>query len=205
MRRSLVAATIVVCGMLLLVNFVVINPTLAAASTVLLELIVLLAASAALAGGLALAVRHLRVLASPGPDRRGSGVLLLGLIAMLAAGFYPGSGGTGDPAVRWLVAALLAPLVASIFALLFVFLLRAAGRGLRVHPRETTLMLAAAVVVIVLLLPVGGGAGDWLSGSARWAQEFPIGAVFRGLLIGIGLATAVHAGRILLSVDAPRD
>jgi hypothetical protein len=33
----------------------------------------------------------------------------------------------------------------------------------------------------------------------------PIGGVFRGLLIGVAIATALHAARILLAVDGADD
>ena len=51
----------------------------------------------------------------------------------------------------------------------------------------------------VLLVPLSGGLGTWLAGAAGWSLAVPIGAVFRGLLIGIALLTAVvrraHAAR----------
>jgi uncharacterized membrane protein YhaH (DUF805 family) len=204
MARWLPAATIVVIGLILIVNFVVINPTLATAAAALQELTVLLAAAAAIAGAVALVLRHWHVVVARDRDRLGSWTLLAGMALMLAAGLRPGSNGVDDPAVRWLVTALLAPLVASVFALLFLFLLRAASRGMAIRSRETTVMLASAAIVIVLLLPVGGTIGDWLAGVGSWALEVPIGAVFRGLLIGISIATAIHAARLLLSLG-PRD
>jgi hypothetical protein len=202
MRRSVPSVIVVVAGLLLLVNFIVINPLLAATSAALLELIVLLSAAAAVAGGIALGMRSVRQLAAGDTDRWGAAAVIGGLGAMLFAGFYPGSAGASDPAVRWLVAALLAPLVASLFALLFVFLLRAARRGVEMHPREIVVMLSAALAVVVLLLPLDGPVGSWLAAAAGWSQDVPIAAVFRGLLIGVGIATAVHAARILLAVDA---
>jgi hypothetical protein len=66
-------------------------------------------------------------------------------------------------------------------------------------------MLAAAAAVIVLLLPIGGALGDWLAGAAGWAMDVPIGGVFRGLLIGVAIVTAVHATRVLLAVDGADD
>ena len=60
MRRSLPTALVVVLGLVLLLDFVVINPTLATISDGLLELIVLLAAAAAVAGGVALVLHHAR-------------------------------------------------------------------------------------------------------------------------------------------------
>jgi len=201
MRRSIPAVLLVVVGLLLLIDFVLINPTLAGVSSALLELVVLLAAAAALAGAATLVLRHWTDLAERRRDPLGSGVLLAGFTVMLVAGFYPGSTGAGDPAVRWLVAALMAPLIASLFALLFVFLLVAARKGIALRTRQTALMLAAAAVVVVLLLPIGGTLGQSLAALADWTMDVPIGGVFRGLLIGVAILTAVQAARILLTVD----
>ena len=201
MRRSLPAVVVVVVGLLLLVDFVLINPTVAALASGALELVVLLAAAAALAGAATLVLRHWTDLAKRRRDPLGSGILLAGFAVMLLAGFYPGSSGASDPAVRWLVAALLAPLIAALFAMLFVFLLIAARRGIALRPRQTAVMLAAAAVVIVLLVPIGGQLGDSLAALAGWAMNVPIGGVFRGLLIGVAVLTAVHAARILISVE----
>jgi hypothetical protein len=205
MRRSLPAALVVVVGLLLLLDFVLANPTIASLSDAMLELLVLLAAAAAIAGASALVLRHWADLVERHRDPLGSLVLLSGFGIILLAGFYPGSSGASDPAVRWLVAALLAPLIASLFALLFVFLLLAARRGLALRARQTAVMLLAAAVVIVLLLPIGGATGDWLADAAAWTMAVPVGGVFRGLLIGVAIVTAVHAARVLLSVDVADD
>ena len=201
MRRSIPALLVVVVGLLLLVDFVLINPTVAMLASGVLELVVLLAAAAALAGAATLVLRHWTDLAERRRDPLGSGVLLAGFAIMLLAGFYPGSTGASDPAVRWLVAALLAPLIAALFAMLFLFLLSAARRGIAQRTRQTAVMLAAASVVIVLLLPIGGQLGDSLAAVAGWTMSVPIGGVFRGLLIGVAVLTAVHAGRILITVE----
>lgn len=205
MRRSLPATIIVIAGLLLLVDFVLINPTLVAVADALLRLLVLLAAAAAVAGATFLVWRHGGLAMRPGPGRLESAVLLAGLAAMVAAGFYPGSSGASDPVLRWLVAALLAPLVASLFAMLFVFLLVAMRRGLLLRSRQVRVMLLAAGAVLILLLPLGGEIGDLLSSAAGWSLAVPIGGVFRGLLIGVGIATAIQATRILLSVNPPDD
>ena len=51
--------------------------------------------------------------------------------------------------------------------------------------------------------PIGGDAGAWLSDAATWALAVPIGAVFRGLLIGIAIAAALFAARTLLGIGTP--
>jgi hypothetical protein len=204
-RRSLPATIVVLVGLLLLVNFVVINPLLAGATQAVLRLVVIVAAFAALAGVLSLALRHGTDLLRGRGDRIGSGVLLIGMGAMLAAGLYPGSQGAADPAVRWLVAALLAPLIAALFAMLFVFTLTAMRQGMALRSRQMTVMLLAAAAVIVLLLPAGGALGEWLAAAAGWTMAVPIGGVFRGLLVGVAIVTAVHAARVLLAVDGADD
>ncbi|HEY7848347.1 MAG TPA: hypothetical protein VIC83_09160 [Candidatus Limnocylindria bacterium] len=201
MRRSIPAVLVVVVGLLLLVDFVLVNPTVASLASGAQELIVLLAAAAALAGAATLVLRHWLDLSERRRDPLGSGVLLAGFAVMMVAGLYPGSAGASDPAVRWLVAALLAPLVAALFAMLFVFVLSTARTGVALRTRQAAVMLAAAAVVVVLLLPIGGSLGQSLAALAGWAFDVPIGGVFRGLLIGVATLTAVHAARILLTVD----
>lgn len=205
MRRSLPATIVVVVGLLLLVNYAVINPLLAGVSEAILRLVALLAAGTALAGGLALVLRHGGDLLRRSGTLAEPAVLLVGMAAMLIAGFYPGSRGVADPAVRWLVGALLAPLIASLFAMLFVFLLLAMRQGMGIRSRQVTVMLLAAGVVVFLLLPLGGQPGAALAAAAGWAMAVPIGGVFRGLLIGVAVVTAVHAARILLAVEAADD
>ena len=107
--------------------------------------------------------------------------------------------------MQWLVAALLVPIGASLFGLLFISTLAAARRSLQSRSREGTLLVAAALVTTILLVPVTGGLGSWLAGGAEWLLAGPIGAVFRGLLIGVGLLTAVYAARTLLGMAAADD
>jgi hypothetical protein len=204
-RRSLPATIVVVVGLVLLVNTIVINPLLAGAAAAVLRLVVLVAAGAALAGALALAMRHGGELLRGHGHRLEASVLLAGMAAMLLAGLYPGSRGVGDPAVRWIVGALLVPLIASLFAMLFVFLLLAMRQGMALRSRQVAVMLLAAGVAVILLLPLGGQVGSALASAAAWTLAVPIGGVFRGLLIGVAIVTVVHATRVLLAVDGADD
>jgi hypothetical protein len=201
MRRSIISGIVLVTGLLVLLDLMIVNPSLHDAAGAINELLVLLAAAAAVGGGATLVAHHARNLAAGDEDSTASIVLLLGMAAILVAGLRPGSSGSSDPAVLWLVAALLAPIAASVFALLFIFLLAAFRRGFAVRVRETTLMAGAAALVIVLLLPVGGQAGEWLAAGAGWVRDVPLAGVFRGLLIGIGILVAVSAARSLMALD----
>ncbi|MGZ6255526.1 MAG: hypothetical protein ACXWMB_00735 [Candidatus Limnocylindria bacterium] len=201
MRRSILAGIVLVTGLAILLDLLIVNPSLDGAAGAVNELLVLLAAAAAIAGGATLVIHHARNIAAGDGDSTGSIVLLAGMAVILVAGLRPGSSGSSDPAVTWLVAALLAPIAASVFALLFIFLLGAVRRGFALRVRETSLMAGAAAVVIVLLLPIGGQAGDWLAASAGWVRDVPLAGVFRGLLIGVGILVAVSAARSLMALD----
>jgi hypothetical protein len=63
-------------------------------------------------------------------------------------------------------------------------------------------MVIAATAVLVLLLPLGGAAGAWMADAAAWLLEGPIGAVLRGILIGVAAFASVVAARVLLGVGA---
>jgi protein-S-isoprenylcysteine O-methyltransferase Ste14 len=78
---------------------------------------------------------------------------------------------------------------------------RAVGR----RDREATAMVLAAVVVLVLLLPFGGDVGARMADAATWLLASPIGAVLRGVLIGVAILAAVVAARTLLGVGASDD
>ena len=202
MRRPTLTALVVIIGLLLLADTLVVNAALSQLAGVAVDAAILVAAGAALAGVAALGVRRVQDLWRQRGDPIGAVFVIAGMAAMLAAGLRPGSAGTTDPAVQWLVAALLVPIGATLFGLLFVTTLGAARRALATRTREGILLVAGALVTTVLLLPLSGSSGAGLADAATWSLAFPIGAVFRGLLIGIALLSAVYAARVLLGIRA---
>ena len=204
MRRPTIAALVVVVGVLLLADYLVVNESLGDLAGLAVDAAILVAAGAALAAVIALVWRRSIDLWRRRGDPVAAALVIAGVAAMLVAGLRPGSVGVADPAVSWLIVALLVPLGATLFALLFVTTLAAARRSLdgRAGGRDASLLVGTAILTLVLLLPVGGAAGSWLSEAAAWALAVPIGAVFRGLLIGIAIAAALFAARTLLAIGA---
>jgi hypothetical protein len=204
-RRPTITVLVVVIGVLLLVDFLVVNDSLGDLASLAVDAAILVAAGAALAGGAALVVRRGTDLWRRRGDPVGAALVLAGVAAMLVAGLRPDAEGASDPAVAWLLAALLVPIAATLFGLLFVTTLGAARRSLDgpAGGREASLLVGAAILTLLLLLPIGGDAGAWLSDAATWALAVPIGAVFRGLLIGVAIAAALFAARTLLGIGTP--
>jgi hypothetical protein len=201
-KRATIPALVVVVGVLVLADLLLVNDSLSELAGVAIDAAILIAAGAALAAVASLAVRRARDLWRRRGDPIGAALVLAGMAAMLIAGLRPGAAGPTDPAVGWLVAALLLPIGATLFGLLFVTTLAASRRSLASRSREATVLVGAALVVQLTLLPIGGVVGERLSDAAGWALAVPIGAVFRGMLIGVAILAAVFAARTLLGVGA---
>jgi hypothetical protein len=198
--RPALTGLVLVVGLLLLADFVIVNEALGDVAALVVALAVLVATGAALALGASLALRRATDLWRRRGDPVGAALVLVGIAAMLVAGLHPGSSGSDDPTVAWLVAALLLPIGATLFGLLFVTTLGAAWRSAASRRREALVVVAAASVVVILLLPIGGEPGAWLASAASWTLTVPIGAALRGLLIGIAVLAAVTAARTMFGV-----
>jgi hypothetical protein len=203
--RPTVPALVIIIGVLLLADLLVVNRSLGELAGLAVDAAILVGAGAALAGVATLAVRRAGDLWRRRGDPVAAGLVLGGMGAILVAGLRPGAPGAADPVVGWLVAALLVPIAATLFGLLFVTTLAAARRSLEVGGREATVLAAAAVVVLVLLLPLGGPIGDLTGAAAEWTLDLPIGAVLRGILIGVALLASVFAARTLLGIGPADD
>jgi hypothetical protein len=199
-RRSTIPALVVVVGVLLLADLLLVNASLSEIAGLAVDAAILVAAGVALAAVASLALRRGGDLWRRRGDPVGAVFVLGGMAAVLVAGLRPGAAGAADPAVGWLVSALMIPIGATLFALLFVTTIAASRRSLGGRSREAVVLVSIAVVVLVLLLPIGGQIGDRLSGAAGWALAVPIGAVFRGMLIGVAILGAVLAARTILGV-----
>ncbi|HEX7171785.1 MAG TPA: hypothetical protein VF365_04145 [Candidatus Limnocylindria bacterium] len=204
MRRPTIAALVVVVGVLLLADFLVVNASLSELAMLAIDAAILVAAGAALAAVAALVLRRSGDLWRRRGDPVGAVLVLGGAAAMLVAGLRPRGAGASDPAVGWLLSALVVPIAATLFGLLFVTTLAAARRSLdgRAGGREASVLVIVAIVSVLFLLPLSGSVGTWLSEAAGWALVIPIGAAFRGLLLGIAILAAVFAARTMLGIGA---
>jgi len=201
-RRATTPAIVIVVGVLLLVDFLVVNDSLSQLADLAVNAVILIGGGAAVAAVAALAVRRAGDLWRRRGDPVGAVLVLFGIGAMLIAGLRPGSAGATDPAVRWLISALLVPIAATLFGLLFFTTIAAARRSAAGRGRQALVLVAAAAVMLILLLPFGGEAGDRMSAAASWALDVPIAAVFRGILLGVAILVAVVAARTMLGVGS---
>ena len=200
MTRSTITALVVVVGLLLLADLLVVNESLGEVAQLAVDAVILVAAAAGLTGVAALAWRRGSDLWRRRGDPVAAALVLIGLVAMLVAGLRPDATGVDDPAVGWLLRALLIPIGATLFGLLFLTTVAAARRSVDSGRRDAIVLVLAALATLVLLLPLGGDVGEAFGEAAAWSLAVPIGAVLRGVLLGVAILAALFAARTLLGI-----
>jgi hypothetical protein len=102
---------------------------------------------------------------------------------------------------------VLAPVTATMFALLAFFIASAAYRAFRARTVLATLLLLSAVIVMLGRVPVGDFLTGWLpeglrfSDIARYILDYPNTAAKRAIYIGVGLGVAATSLKIILGVE----
>ena len=102
---------------------------------------------------------------------------------------------------------VLAPVTATMFALLAFFIASAAYRAFRARTLLASLLLSAAVIVMLGRVPVGDILTSWMpeglrfSDIARYILDFPNTAAKRAIYIGVGLGVAATSLKIILGIE----
>ena len=185
-----------IAGWIVLLSFIF--PELTALRVVLINIAVLVAGLALLLGFVRLLNLHLRRV-----RQRRSGYSLVALITalivfvVLVADRFLNLGAT-----PWVFNAIIAPLQASLGALLAIFLGVAAMRmAQRSQTWGTLWFLLSAIVVLLTQIPVS--ADSILLPIRQFFDALAMGGM-RGLLLGVALGTLAVALRVLLTIDRPQ-
>ena len=102
---------------------------------------------------------------------------------------------------------VLAPVTATMFALLAFFIASAAYRAFRARTILATLLLLSATIVMLGRVPIGDMLTGWLpdgvriSDIANYILEYPNTAAKRAIYIGVGLGVASTSLKIILGVE----
>ena len=185
-----------IAGWIVLLSFIF--PELTALRVVLINIAILVAGLALLLGFVRLLNLHLRRV-----RQRRSGYSLVALVTalivfvVLVADRFLNLGAT-----PWVFNAIIAPMQASLGALLAIFLGVAAVRmAQRSRTWGTLWFLLSALVVLLTQIPVS--ADSILLPIRQFFDALAMGGL-RGLLLGVALGTLAVALRALLAIDRPQ-
>lgn len=200
MRRPLMVALTVLAGGVIIVDGFAPQLGLAAARRVLVDGAVILGVFALLAGAINLLGWHARRV------RQQQGALLPSMLLALAlAGaalmiiLAPGAARSG-----WLYAHILAPVQASLMALLAFYAVWAAYRTFALRTPDAVLLMVSATLLLLLQLPFAEALSPWLGQARDWLLRAPLTGIIRGVLLGAALGAATAALRALLGLDRPQ-
>ena len=198
MARILAIIAALACGLLVLVDFFVVEPVIDALGAMLVEGALILAAFALLLGVLNLIGVHARMNGTPG-SRRYSAILLVALVATMAIGILR----PASDALTWVFDYLYFPLQATMGALLAFFLVSAAFRAFKLRSVSALILLVTSLLVLIAQLPFSAALSPILPAAREWIYAIPVTAGVRGILLGVALGTIATALRVLLAVDHP--
>ena len=204
LKRSLPAAVAIIVGALVLAALVTSDPLLDAIGTYLIETTVIIAAFALLLGILNVLRVHTRTIRERPSTRLYSLVLIASLLVVLAFGLplLPNRPwGPSQPVVHWIFGNILAPIQASLSALIAFFVVTAVVRLFRVRSVESFVMLIVALIVLAGQVTVG--LVPVLPEIKDWVMDVPAMAGVRGILLGVALGTILTGIRILLGAERP--
>lgn len=160
--------------------------------------LVLLGATGLLLGAFNLFWHHLRRVQSGAQGWLHSLTLVVTMIIVIGAGLIDPAGVHG-PVVEWIFDHVLAPGLATLFALLLFFLGAAVFRLLRITRPGGAWMLTGFLLVLVTQTPVA--ADLWphaLATFTDWLVDKPVMAAVRGAILGTSVALLVGALQYML-------
>ncbi len=167
----------------------------------LVDWLVVLESAALLAGAVAIVRRHLAWVKGGGSQRAYSLLTLAAIAVTVLAGLLPGRAAAAvfDAAYEQ----VLQPIQAAMLSLLAFYMASAVFRSFRLTSAPATILLISALTVLLARVPLGEQLVPRISLFSTWIIRVPNVAATRGLWIGIGLAAAATAIRVILGIQGP--
>ena len=198
-RPSNLVTLIVVCCIVLIGldrtgQFAILRPL----TTTLYNWALLLSAAALLLGVVHVFGLHMQRILFGRREWALSLALVVTLMVVFVAGIADPAG-VASPVVEWIFDSVIAPIQATLFAILALFMAAAAYRFLRLGRRGGSWMLLGMLLVLVIQAPaIHELLPPTVGTSINWLLDYPAMAALRGAILGSALASLVVGIRFLV-------
>ena len=199
MKRSLPLAICFIMGISMIIQFFIPHPASLEFSSVIYKWIIVLMAFALVLAIGNLIRHHTTKIRRKQSDWQYSIVTLAGMTAMATIGLVWGV--DPDSLYQKIYINIMAPLGATMFALLAYYMASAAYRAFRARSLEATLLLVSAFVVMIGFMPFGQYIHPKFPGFAEWIMKVPNMASQRGILLGVAFGSIATALKIILGIE----
>lgn len=199
MKRAIPMGLCLFMGVFMIVQFFIPHPISIRANETILKWVIILVAFALVLGIGNLVTHHFNKIKRQKEGWLYSIVMLVCLVVTAAVGLVWGVGlGT---VFQSIYINILAPLGATMFAILAYYMASAAYRSFRARSLEATLLLIAAFIVMIGFMPFGAFIHPRIPEFAEWLVKVPNMAAKRGIQIGIAFGSIATALRMILGIE----
>ena len=201
MRRQIPLALCFIFGAFMAIQYFIPHHSVADMQERILMWLQTLLAFAFLLGTVSLIKVHYHKIRNRADDRAYSYVALVGLLAMIALGFFhPNHNRPGSP-FSLMFLNVQVPIEATMFSLLAFYIASASYRAFRARNTVATLLLVSAVVVMLGRVPIGAAISQFFPAAQEWIMDVPQLAAKRGIQIGAALGAVSMSLRIMLGIE----
>ena len=200
MKRTIPLAICLVMGVMMMLQFFIPHPASVAVYDLSTKWIRIITAFALVLGVGSLVLYHIAKLRR---RRTGWAYSIVTLVAIVVSAVVGLGWGVrpGSPLQEVVFKSFLAPLNASMFAILAFYMASAAYRAFRARTTEAALLLIAAFIVMLGMVPVGRAIWSKLPDIAEWVLSVPNMAAMRGILFGVALGGIATSLKVILGIE----
>lgn len=199
MKRTIPLTIVLVLGIVFLIQYFIPSGSSQRFFDISLQSLILVGFPAIVIGIDSLVRHHVIKIRHRKPNWPFSIVYLGGALGMALVGIFGGIR-QGSLFMKLFTYAM-APMQATVFALLAYYMASAAYRSFRARKAEATVLLISAFIMMLGLIPLGAKLWKGLPVLAEWLMMVPNMASKRAIAFGVGIGMAATSLKIMLGIE----
>jgi hypothetical protein len=198
MRRTIPLAIGFISGILVILQYFWLNPSVATLGGQMVTWRTIVAAFALGLGAINLLQTHLTIIIRRQKNWDASILLIISLVGFSLAGILQG---TTSPIYRWGFDYVYQPVFSGIASLLAFTITSASYRAFKVKDWQSSLLMGAGIIVMLGQIGLGALLSESIPSISSWLMDVPNTAGVRGITIGAALGAMAMSLRMLLGLE----